>query len=89
MFHSEGLGFIILLFFFEKNFNIHQSSLECQNVVFTNYLEITVYTQSYLLEPQNVIVELLLKCPFLVQHVGSKWDSTTFPVLASVPFPIC
>ena len=31
-----------------------------------------------LLESQNVIIELLLQSPFLVQHVGSKWVLTTF-----------
>ena len=38
-----------------------------------------------LLEPQEVIVELLFKCPFLVHHEGTKWVFTTFLLFASMP----
>ena len=44
-------------------------------------------TQCDLLEPQHVIVELLLHRPFLVQQVGTEWAFATFPFTASVPFP--
>ena len=38
-----------------------------------------------LLEPQHVIVELILQCPFLVHQVGTKWVDASFLALASVP----
>ena len=45
------------------------------------------FTKCDLLEPQQMIVELLLERPFLVHHVGTKWVITSFLFLASVPFP--
>ena len=62
MFHSQGFGFSILSFLFEMNFSDQQSSLEYQNVVFT----LINKAHCDLLEPQNVIGEILFQCPFLV-----------------------
>ena len=39
------------------------------------------------MEPQHMIVELFLKGPFLVHHIGTKWVFSTFSLLASPPFP--
>ena len=42
-------------------------------------------TDDDLLEPEHMIGELLFQGPFLVQHEGWKWVSTTFLIFASVP----
>ena len=42
------------------------------------YFDKTIRTHCYLLEPQDVIVKLLLHCPFFVHNVGSKWEYTSW-----------